>query len=134
MKQLMVVDGTKSTISRVVLQPPQGGPMEMPLTMFTSANMSGDVRDQGKPMGTESLTTPAGTFNCQHYQANNGSWDVWVAPNVPPWGLVKSKDSDGEMTLKRTITGVPDRIKGTPQKLELPSGFGGIPDGLIPGR
>jgi hypothetical protein len=128
LKQLMVVDGKNATISRLIMQPPQGGPMEMPTTMFGAGNPSGDVRDQGKLVGKESLTTPAGTFSCDHYRANNGTWDVWIAPNVPPWGLVKSKDAAGEMTVKRTMTGVLDRIKGTPQKLELPPGF------KIPGR
>jgi hypothetical protein len=126
-KQLMVMDGKKATLSRLIMQPPQGAPMEMPATMFGAGNTSGDVRDQGKLIGKESLTTPAGTFDCEHYQATDKSWDVWIAPNVPPWGLVKSKDAAGEMTLKRTISGVPDRIKGTPQKLELPPGFSGIP-------
>jgi hypothetical protein len=134
-KQLMVFDGVKSTISRLIMQAPNMGAMEMPTTMFSSSvSPSGDVRDQGKLIGTESVTTTAGTFNCEHYQANDGSWDVWIAANVPPWGLVKGKDGDGEMTLKRALTGVPDRIRGTPQKLELPPGFGGIPSGLIPGR
>ena len=132
MKNLTVVDGKNMTVSRMIMQPPGGGPMEMSPAMF-GAPPGADVRE-GQLVGTESVTTPAGTFNCEHYRANNGSWEAWIAPNVPPWGLVKSKSESGEMTLLRTITGVKDRITGTPQKFELPPGFGGIPEGVIPGR
>jgi len=121
-KQLRVADGNTTTLTRVILQPPQGGPMEMPTAMFGQAT-SASVKVDSRLVGTENVKTAAGTFKCEHYQANDGSWDSWVAADVPPWGLVKSKDGSGEMVLLRTLTGVADRVKGTPQKLELPEGM-----------
>jgi hypothetical protein len=132
MKQLTVVDGKTLTISRVVVQPPQGNAMEMPPGMLGATTASADVSADGELVGTESIVTPAGTFSTQHYKG--AGWETWVAANAPPWGLVKSKDATGEMTLVRTITDAPDRIKGTPQKLEIPGGFPNIPRGRIPGQ
>ena len=128
MKQLWVLDGKNMTIARTIVQAQGEGPMEMPPGMFGLSSMSSDARGDGQLVGTESVTTPAGTFSCEHYRATNGKWDVWLAPNIPPWGLVKSKDETGEMVVQRVMTGVPDRITGTPQKLELPPGFS------MPGR
>jgi hypothetical protein len=131
-KQLWVVDGNNSTMTRMIMQPPSGGAMEMPTSMF-GALTSMNLKNDGHLVGTESITTPAGTFSCEHYQANNNSWDSWVAANIPPWGLVKAKDAaTGEMVLLRTFTGALDRIKGKPQKLEMPEGFQ-MPQRFVPG-
>ena len=126
LKQLRVMSGNSSTITKVIMQPPKGAPMEMPATMFgptTSVEAS-----TGTLIGKETITVPAGTFECDHSQAADKSWDSWVSSRVPPFGVVKSKDSSGEMTLVRTVTGVVDRVKGTPQRLELPDG---IPAGVF---
>ena len=63
----------------------------------------------------KSITTPAGTFDCEHYQAKDGSWDVWISPKVTPWGLVKSMSKDANMTVVRVISGATDHIVGTPK-------------------
>lgn len=124
-KQLRVDDGTSSTIVRVLMQPPQGAPMEMPASMF-GATTSASAH-AGKLLGSESVTTPAGTFTCDHYQANDKSWDSWVSATVPPFGLVKSHDGTGDMTLVRTLTGVIDHVTGTPQHLDMPGGMPPMP-------
>lgn len=126
LKQLRVMSGNTSTITRVIMQPPQGAPMEMPATMF-GATTSTDA-SAGTLIGKETITVPAGTFECDHYQAADKSWDTWLSAQVPPFGVVKSKDTTGEMTLVRTMTGVVDRVKGTPQRLDLPDG---IPAGVF---
>jgi hypothetical protein len=126
-KQLRVMDGNTTTIVRVIMQPPQGGAMEMPASMF-GPTTSADAHS-GKLLGRESITTAAGTFNCDHYQGEDGSWDSWVAANVPPFGVVKSRDSTGEMTLVRSLTGVVDHVTGTPASLDMPQGFS---PGMVP--
>ena len=89
--------------------------------MFGQTTISSDVRSDGQLVGTEEVVTPAGKFNAQHYKGSD--WESWIAPNVPVWGLVKSRDASGEMTLLRTVTDVPDRIKGKVQTLDIPAGF-----------
>ena len=124
LKQLRVMEGNTATIAKVIMQPPKGAPMEMPARMFgptTSTDASA-----GTLIGKETITVPAGTFECDHYQAADKSWDSWVSARVPPFGVVKSKDATGEMTLVRTVTGVVDRVRGTPQRLELPDGIPGV--------
>jgi hypothetical protein len=102
--------------------------MEMPTTANggQAPPTSADVRSQAEKVGTEDVTTPAGTFSCDHYRAKDGKWDAWLSTKITPWGLVKSKSGDTTMTVLRVITDAKDHITGTPQKFD-PSGF--IPGG-----
>ena len=121
MKYLFSVDGKNGVASHTVMQMPGRPAME-----FDGANTmirgdqktSTDVRDQAELVGTESVTTPAGTFSCDHYRAKDGSWDAWVSAKVTPWGLVKSTGNNNTMTLNHIITDAKDRITGTPQKFD----------------
>ena len=126
MKHLMVLDGNNATIAKVIIQAPGMGPMDMTSMMMGNRQQKPpevDARKQGKQVGSESITTPAGTFECQHWRANDGSWDAWLSPKVNPWGLVKSVDkSNGEestMVLTRVITNATDHITGTPQQMNM---------------
>jgi hypothetical protein len=83
----------------------------------TSSTQPADIRAQSEDVGAESVTTPAGTFACEHYRAKDGSGDTWVAKGVPPYGLVKYKGRDTEMSLVRVITDAKDKITGTPQPM-----------------
>ena len=121
MKSLYVLDGAQTRVLRVVMQIPGEPPMEMPASMMgrmgTPSTQAADIRTQSQDLGGESVTTPAGTFACEHYRSKDGSWEVWVAKNLPPYGLVKSKSSDSAMTLVRVITNAKDKITGTPQSM-----------------
>jgi len=118
-KNLMVTDGKSASIAKMVVQIPGQGPMEMPGAMMNrgQAPPSTDTREQGEHVGTENVTTPGGTFSCEHYKAKDGSWDVWLSPKVTPWGLVKSTSNDMTMTVVRVITDAKDHITGTPMKM-----------------
>jgi hypothetical protein len=134
MKMLMVVDGKNGSVTRMIMQMAGQPPMEMPLQGMMGnmmgnmrQNASTDVRDTADHVGTESLTTPAGTFSTEHYRAKDGSWDAWLSPQVAPWGLVKSQARDTTMTVTRLITDAQDHITGTPQKfdpMEMMRGMG----------
>jgi hypothetical protein len=119
-KMLMVVDGDNATISRMIMQPPGMGPMEMPMRNMPGMQQSSaaDVRSSAEKVGSESVTTPAGTFNCDHYRAKDGSWDAWISTQVVPWGVVKSTSKDMNMTLTQLITNATDHITGTPQSMD----------------
>ena len=83
---------------------------------------STDLKQTAKLIGTESITTPAGTFSCEHYQdtAEGAAVDIWVTGQVSPYGLVKMTSNGTTMTLTKVITGAKSQITETPQKLEMP--------------
>jgi hypothetical protein len=121
MKTLMVIDGTNASVTRMIMQPPGMGPMEMPMGgMMGGAQQPSatDVRETAERVGAETVTTPAGTFNTEHYRAKDGSWDAWISTEVAPWGLVKSVSRGTTMTVTRLITNAQSRITGTPQRFD----------------
>ena len=116
-KTLTVVDGTDTVVSRMIMQMGNHPPMEMPTQMSkTSAQKQpADIRDRADDLGSESITTPAGTFTAEHYKMKDGSGDAWVAPKAGPYGLVKFQGKDSTMVLTKVITDAKDKITGTPQ-------------------
>jgi hypothetical protein len=123
MKELMAVgdDGVSST--RLILQPPGQQPMEMdlngnPMGKSMKQTIPADIHDKSEVVGTESITTPAGTFSCEHVRQKDGSSDVWISDKVSPWSLVKYQDSKSTMVLTKVITDAKDRITGTPTKFD----------------
>jgi hypothetical protein len=125
MKMLMVLDAKSLSVKRMIMKPPDEEAMELPMGMMAQMgggppqSASADIRDDGTLIGTESITTPAGTFSCQHYQAKDKSWDAWVSEKVAPYGVVKSVSKDGTMTLTRVITNAKSRITGPVRKMDM---------------
>lgn len=120
-KTLIVLDGKETRRMRVIVQPPGQDPMEMPMQMMQRGPQqpqSADVREQAEDVGSESVTTPAGTFACEHYRMKDGSADVWITPTVGPWGVVKATGKDTNMTLKKVLTNAKTHITGTPKKFD----------------
>jgi hypothetical protein len=120
-KNLTVADGKERHIVRVIMQMPDQPPMEMPMEMINRGRQSqqeADLRETSELVGSESVTTPAGTFTCDHYRAKDGSADTWVAQNVSPWGLVKHTGKDSSMVLTKVITNAKSHIVGTPVKFD----------------
>ena len=121
MKTLMVIDGQNASVTRMIMQPPGMGPMEMPMQgMMGGAQQPAatDIRETAERVGAETVTTPAGQFNTEHYRAKDGSWEAWISPQVAPWGLVKSTSRDTTMIVTRLITNATDHITGTPQRFD----------------
>jgi hypothetical protein len=125
-KNLMVVDGNTATSTRVIVQLAGQPPMDVS-SMLAGQQLppaSADVRNSAEKVGTEDVTTPAGTFSCDHYKAKDGSWEVWLSSKVIPWGLVKStNNADLTMVLTKVIAGATDHITGTPVPMN-PGAFG----------
>jgi len=95
--------------------------MEMPIEMMSMPDekpRSADIREEADRVGTETVTTPAGTFACEHYRMKDKSADFWVAEKVSPYGLVKMTTQDGTVTLTRLISNAQTKIKGTPRKFD----------------
>jgi hypothetical protein len=122
-KSLIAQQGDEAVIQRMIVQMPGRPPMEMSSRMqgmgHQKMNQKIDIRGEAQNMGTESITTPAGTFSCQHWRATKDGSDFWISDKVTPWGLVKASDKDGSsMTLVRVITSAKSHITGTPVSME----------------
>jgi hypothetical protein len=130
-KSLIAQQGNDAVIQRMIVQMPGRPPMEMSSMMqgmgHQKMNQKIDIRGEAQNMGTESITTPAGTFSCQHWRSTKDGSDFWISDKVTPWGLVKASDKDGSsMTLVRVITDAKSHITGTPVSMEeMMKGMGG---------
>ncbi len=90
-------------------------------------------------IGTESLTTSAGTFNAEHWRfhAVSERWrldpspiDVWTAKGAGPFGIVRVRMHDvavrdnptklSFMTLSHVFSDVQDKISGAPRPADAP--------------
>ncbi len=116
-KMLSVVTNGNMVMSKTIMQMPGRPPMEMPAQMQNSSRGTNlaDIRNKADDLGTESVTTPAGTFSCHHYRMKDGSGEAWVSESVHPFGLVKSVQNGSTTVLVKTLTDVKDKITGTPQ-------------------
>ncbi len=81
---------------------------------------------KAKEIGTETVTTPAGTFLCQHWQFSRHRGDIWVSKGAGPFGLVKSllvnnrTHTTQARILERVFTDAQDKIVAPlrPSKLD----------------
>jgi hypothetical protein len=128
MKQLVVLGGDKPQIKRMIMQPPGRPPMEMPIGMMPGMGQreqgaGGRDTSPGEKVGSETITVPAGTFECDHYrkQEPHGTMDVWISSKVSPYGTVKMSSGEMTMVLEKVLSNETSHIKGEPQKLNIPS-------------
>lgn len=118
MKVLIVPGGASG--QKAIMQMAGRPPMEMPMNSQMghgngSSTTPSDIRSLAEDVGTESVTTPAGTFSCEHYRMKDGSGDTWVSPKAAPLGIVKHQGKDSSMVLTKLVTDAKDKIVGTPQ-------------------
>jgi hypothetical protein len=69
MKMLLVLDGENTAARRMIMQPPGMDPMAMSMQMMQQrghGSQPADIRNQSEDVGSESVTTPSGTFTCEH--------------------------------------------------------------------
>jgi hypothetical protein len=120
-KGLMALDGKTFSVSRMIVQMTGQAPLEMPAAMMNRngpAAAPADIRDQAQLVGTEDVTTPAGTFSCEHYHSTKDNFDWWLSTKVTPWGLVKSVGNGDTIVIDRVITDAKDHITGTPKQFD----------------
>jgi hypothetical protein len=119
MKSLTVV-GDQGVTTRMIMQIPGRPPMEMPAEMLhmygpgAPQSPTTDIRSTSEDVGSEPVTVPAGTFDCEHYRAKDGSGDTWISRKVSPFGVVKHQGKDSTMVLTKVLTDAKDKIVGTP--------------------
>jgi len=117
-KVLFVRDGNEITIKRMVMQMPGRPPMDMS-SMIHLPPQPVDARSTADDLGPATVTTPAGTFACEHYKSKDGKSEMWIKTKTGPYGLVKSVSDTGTMTLIRVETDAKDKITGTPQPMGM---------------
>jgi hypothetical protein len=128
MKMLTTGEGDHQ-VTRMIMQiPGQQQPIEMSQAMLQSSKDSlQDIHTHGTNMGADTITVPAGTFLCDHWQSQAGD-DIWLSPKVPPYGLVKSVNKDGHtMVLTKVVTDAKDKITGKPVSMDDMMRGGGRP-------
>src|SRR5439155_11363367 len=80
-KHLIVREGEQTDVKRMIAQSAGSPPMEMPPSMAHPGGRrkpaSPEARRGGERVGTEDITTPAGTFTTEHYRSKDGLQDVW---------------------------------------------------------
>ena len=124
-KNLTVLDGANIQVARAVMQMPGRPPMEMsgPMLQMHSQPQPADIRAQAEDLGTESITTPAGTFSCHHYRTKDHPGEAWLSDKVTPYGLVKQQGNGSVLVLLKVISDAKDKITGTPVPFN-PMGMG----------
>ena len=122
MKELMTRKADDVLVEHMIVQLPGQPPMDMSTMMSMSGLQSkeskADFRNEAENLGTESITTPAGTFSCQHWRSKKDATEVWLSDKVSPWKLVKMNDSSNTMTLVRVISDAKTHITGTPISMQ----------------
>jgi hypothetical protein len=127
MKQLLVLGGDRPQIKRMIMQPPGRPPMEMPMGMMPGMGQRQQAPGQGdsspgEKVRSETITVPAGTFECEHYrkQEPHGIVDLWISSKVSPYGMVKMSSGEMTMVLEKVLSNETSHIKGEPQKMDMP--------------
>jgi hypothetical protein len=123
MRQLKAQTGKEMRTLRMVFQQGNDEPMEMPMQMMGMMGpppkpQKSDFRDESERVGTESITTPAGTFECEHWRSKDKSSDYWLSNKISPWGLVKMTSPEESMTLVRVISNAKTKIRGIPKMFD----------------
>jgi hypothetical protein len=90
----------------------------MKMHPMQSQESKADMRTNAENLGTETVTTPAGTFSCQHWRSKKDGSEFWISDKVSPWKLVKMTGKDETMTLTRVISDAKTHITGTPVSME----------------
>jgi hypothetical protein len=108
---------------RMIVDMPGQGAMEMPMNMSAPRKNTRDEMQEKMndwhSVGTETVTVPAGTFSCEHWQNSKGDENAWTSDKVYPFGLVKSSGKGSTTVLVKQLDNVPDRITGPVKKFDI---------------
>ena len=121
-QQLMTQSAGKLQRHKWIIQLAGNPPMEMPQSLpqqnrraKSADDSTSDPHSNAVKVGVESVTVPAGTFQCEHWRAKDGSGDAWLSTSVVPYSVVKATDKDGgTMVLARVINNGKSHLTGRP--------------------
>jgi hypothetical protein len=107
-KTLVIPEGFEAR--KLIIQFPGKAAMEMPVQPSPQIPKE-DPKSAPKLVGTESITVPAGTFECEHWRYVDNS-ETWLSAKVAPVKVVKSASKDETRVLVKTISHAKDYITG----------------------
>jgi hypothetical protein len=84
-KILVIPDGYQAR--KLILQLPGTPAMEFPIAPEAQ---NADTKSTARLVGTESITVPGGTFQCEHWRDADGT-NAWVNAKIAPLRIVKVK-------------------------------------------
>jgi hypothetical protein len=101
-------------MTKVTFQMPGQGAMETPFNSKDRGDQNHRKEEMAKwsQVGTETITVPAGTFNCAHWKKDDGTEEIWSSDKVTPMAMVKQLGKNRNMVLVKQITGATDHITG----------------------
>ncbi len=99
----------ESNPRRSIVQYPGMDAMEMPLHPNPRSRSKAEESNLRK-IGTETITVPAGTFECEHWQ--NSDSNVWISSKVSPLPIVKVVSKSDSMVLVKIVDNAKDHITG----------------------
>jgi hypothetical protein len=118
--------GSDKPIKRVIMQPGDRDPVEVPPDHPQLKAQKFTKPDPKKLVGKETLKVPAGSFQTSHYrdQTEVGTVDFWMTDSVPPLGLVKltvtPKEGSPTNKVALELTGKGTDAKATITKKPVP--------------
>jgi len=129
-KMLFLRQADDIIIQRSIFQMPGRPPVDassmMAMRSMQNDKQKADFRANAENLGSESVTTPAGTFSCQHWRSKKDGTEYWISDKVTPWQLVKTSGKDqNSLVLVRLISNAKSHITGTPVSMqEMMKGMG----------
>lgn len=121
LQRLTTLSAGKLRGSKLIVQLADKPPMEMPSGRAprtrnkSESEPESDYRSTAVRVGVESVTVPAGKFQCEHWRAKDGSGDAWLSSSVVPYSVVKATDKDGgAMVLTKAINNAKSQITAKP--------------------
>ena len=122
MKNLVSRQDDDLVVQQSVIQMAGQPPIEMSqmlsMKKMQSEKQKADFRANAQNLGTESITTPGGTFSCEHWRSTKDNVEVWLSDKVVPWKLVKMIGAHDTLTLVGTVSDVKSHITGTPVSIQ----------------
>lgn len=129
-KMLFLRQADDIIIQRSIFQMPGHPPVDassmMAARSMQNEKEKADFRADAENLGSEAVTTPAGTFSCQHWRSKKDGTEYWISDKVTPWQLVKTSRKDqNSIVLVRLISNAKSHITGTPVSMqEMMKGMG----------
>jgi hypothetical protein len=103
-----------NNVHRLLVREGNGAVQEIGLEEAGDWKEEGDVPRESA--GVETIALPSGDIQAEHYIVKDGepATEIWISETVPPMGLVKMKNSEGELSLQRFGVGGKDGESALP--------------------
>ncbi len=106
--------GEPENVKRLFVREGNGAVQE--ISMENGGNWEDDKDIPRESAGIETITLPSGDIQAEHYIVKDGEppTEIWISEQVSPMGLVKMKNSEGELNLQRFGNGGKDGQSAIP--------------------